>query len=403
MPTTILAIDDSAEVLLSIGATLEPYYDVRVATSGTEGLALAAEIHPALILLDVMMPGIDGYQTCAKIKETPATADIPIIFLTTRQDTADKIKGLELGGRDYITKPFNGGELLARIRTQLEISSLTEQLMKVNEDLRRKQILLENDLRAAAEIQKSFLPPGPPESKLIEVAWQFHPCDAVGGDILNIFRLDEDHFGFYVLDVSGHGVPAAMVTASVHQQLHLSTGMILKKSINPPPHYEIVSPSEVLTNLDKNYPLDRFDRYFTISYMILNTRSGQILYSSAGHPPPLLLRNSGELLPLKEGGTIIGMGGILPFEEGRIQLEPGDILFLYTDGLPEYRNREGEFLSDKRFQAVLGEQKGSSAKEAAEAVVKAVITSFGDGNSPQDDITLLAVRYLGNSGSGVDS
>lgn len=397
MPTTILAIDDSAEVLLSIGATLEPYYDVRVATSGTEGLALAAEIHPALILLDVMMPGIDGYQTCAKIKETPATTDIPIIFLTTRQDTADKIKGLELGGRDYITKPFNGGELLARIRTQLEISSLTEQLMKVNEDLRRKQILLENDLKAAAEIQKSFLPPEPPESKAIEVAWQFQPCDAVGGDILNIFRLDEDHYGFYVLDVSGHGVPAAMVTASVHQQLHLSTGMILKKSTNTPPHYEIVSPSKVLTNLDKNYPLDRFDRYFTISYMILNTRNGQILYSSAGHPPPLLLRTSGELLPLKEGGTIIGMGGILPFDEGRIQLEPGDILFLYTDGLPEYRNREGEFLSDKRFQAILGEQKGSSAKEATEAVVKAVITSFGEGNLPQDDITLLAVRYLGNS------
>jgi sigma-B regulation protein RsbU (phosphoserine phosphatase) len=398
MPTTILAIDDSAEVLLSIGATLEPYYDVRVATSGIEGLALAAEIHPALILLDVMMPGIDGYQTCAQIKATPATTDIPIIFLTTRQDTADKIKGLELGGRDYITKPFNGGELLARIRTQLEISSLTEQLMKVNEDLRRKQILLEKDLRAAAEIQKSFLPPKPPENKAIEVAWQFQPCDSVGGDILNIFRLDEDHYGFYVLDVSGHGVPAAMVTASVHQQLHLSTGMILKKSINHPPHYEIVSPSEVLTTLDKNYPLDRFDRYFTISYMILNTRNGQILYSSAGHPPPLLLRNSGELLPLKEGGTIIGMGGILPFEEGRVQLEPGDILFLYTDGLPEYRNREGEFFSDQRFQTVLGEQKGSSAKEATEAVVKAVITSFGEGNLPQDDITLLAVRYLGNSG-----
>ncbi len=398
MPTTILAIDDSAEVLLSIGATLEPYYDVRVATSGTEGLSLAAEIHPALILLDVMMPGIDGYQTCAKIKENPAITDTPIIFLTTRQDTADKIKGLELGGRDYITKPFNGGELLARIRTQLEISSLTEQLLKLNEDLRGKQILLENDLRAAAEIQKSFLPPKPPECKRIEVAWQFHPCDAVGGDILNIFRLDEEHYGFYVLDVSGHGVPAAMVTASVNQQLQLSTGMILKKSIDYPPHYEIVSPSKVLTTLDQNYPLDRFDRYFTISYMILNTRNGQILYSSAGHPPPFLLRNSGELLPLKEGGTIIGMGGILPFEEGRNQLEPGDILFLYTDGLPEYRNRAGEFLADQRFQAVLGEQKGSSAKEATEAVIKAVITNFGGGNLPQDDITLLAVRYLGNNG-----
>lgn len=398
MPTTILAIDDSAEVLLSIGATLEPYYDVRVATSGTEGLALATEIHPALILLDVMMPGLDGYQTCAKIKENPATTGIPIIFLTTRQDTADKIKGLELGGRDYITKPFNGGELLARIRTQLEISSLTEQLIKVNEDLRRKQILLENDLKAAAEIQKSFLPPKPPESEAIEVAWQFHPCDAVGGDILNVFRLDEDHYGFYVLDVSGHGVPAAMVTASVNQQLHLSTGMILKKSINSPPHYEIVSPSEVLTNLDRNYPLDRFDRYFTIAYMILNTQSGQTMYSSAGHPPPLLLRNNGELLPLKEGGTIIGMGGILPFDEGKIQLEPGDILFLYTDGLPEYRNREGEFLSDKHFKTVLGEQKGFSAKEATEAVIKAVISNFGKGNLPQDDITLLAVRYLGNSG-----
>jgi len=399
MADTILAIDDSTEVLLSIGATLESYYDVRIATSGTEGVALAAELNPALILLDIMMPGLDGYETCSQIKANLATANIPIIFLTSIQDTADKIKGLELGGRDYITKPFNGGELLARIRTQLEISSLTEQLVKANDDLLRKQNVLEDDLKAAAEIQKSFLPPEPPKNTAIDVAWQFQPCDAVGGDILNIFRLDEDHFGFYVLDVSGHGVPAAMVTASVHQQLHPSTGMILKKNIKEPPHYQIMSPTEVLTNLDQNYPMERFDRYFTITYMILNTQTGQILYSSAGHPPPLLLKTSGELLPLKKGGTIIGMGGIIPFEEGTVQLSPGDTLFLYTDGLPEYRNRDGEFLSDARFQTMIQAQKGFSAKEATEAVINSALSSFGDGNSPQDDITLLAVKYMGNSDS----
>lgn len=398
MKTTILAIDDSTEVLLSIGATLEPYYDVRIATSGTEGLDLAAELAPDLILLDIMMPDIDGYQTCVQLKENKETADIPVIFLTTMQDAADKVKGLELGGRDYITKPFNGGELLARIKTQLEISSLTRQLVQANEDLRRKQRVLENDLKAAAEIQKSFLPPEPPENRAIEVAWQFQPCDAVGGDILNIFRLDEDHYGFYVLDVSGHGVPAAMVTASVHQQLHPSTGMILKKNIEQPPHYEIVSPKDVLTDLDRNYPLDRFDRYFTISYMILNIQSGQILYSSAGHPPPLLLRNSGELIPLKEGGTIIGLGNLLPFEEEKVQLEAGDTVFLYTDGLPEYRNREGEFFTDQRFQNVIVGQQGRSAKEGTETVVDIVIEDFGGGNPPQDDVTLLAIKYLGNNG-----
>jgi sigma-B regulation protein RsbU (phosphoserine phosphatase) len=179
--------------------------------------------------------------------------------------------------------------------------------------------------------------------------------------------------------------------------------MILKKSINQPPHYEIVAPAEVLTNLDKSYPIDRFDRYFTISYMILNTRTGHLLYSSAGHPPPLLLRKNGDLISLKEGGTIIGMGNILPFEEGKIQLEPGDTLFLYTDGLPEYRNRAGEFFSDTRFQTAIGEQKDSSVKAATEAVVKAVISGFGNGNLPQDDITLLAVRYLGNGSSDTRS
>ncbi|WP_051309538.1 PP2C family protein-serine/threonine phosphatase [Desulfogranum japonicum] len=399
MATTILAIDDSTEVLLSIGATLEPYYDVRIATSGTEGLALAKDLTPDLIILDIMLPDIDGYQTCAQIKANPETSDIPIIFLTSMDDSTDKIKGLELGGRDYITKPFSKGELLARINTQLEIRTLTKQIMKANHDLRRKQALLENDLRAAAEIQKSFLPHEAPESTTIDVAWQFQPCDAVGGDIVNIFRIDENHYAFYILDVSGHGVPAAMVTASVQQQLQPNIGMILKKSTDSAPHYEITSPAKVLANLDQNFPLERFDRYFTISYFLLNIVSGQVLYSSAGHPPPLLLQNSGELLPLKEGGTIIGMGGVLPFEEGKIQLEPGDILFLYTDGLPEYRNSEGEFFSDKRFQAVIREQTGATAKEAAEAVVKAVTSEFGAGNPPQDDITLLAVRYLGNSGS----
>jgi sigma-B regulation protein RsbU (phosphoserine phosphatase) len=221
------------------------------------------------------------------------------------------------------------------------------------------------------------------------------PCQRIGGDLFNLLRLDEDHWAIYMLDVSGHGVPSAMVSVSVSQMLRPQTGYVVKKSIVPPPYYTIVSPSDVLNELDMEYPIDRFEKFFTISYHVLNIKNGILKYSNAAHPPPVLLHPDGTMELLDKGGTIIGMGGILPFEEGERQLCFKDKLFIYTDGIVEYQDRKGSFYGEDRFYMELQKLKDEPVSVIMDSIIESVM-HFGEHNEPLDDITLLGLEFKGN-------
>lgn len=366
------------------------------AGDGDEAIELALQELPDLILLDIMMPGKDGYEVCHELKRDSRSADIPIIFFSARGETEDKIKGLELGGVDYVTKPFDKREVLARVKVQLKIRNLTKALKRANNDLIRKQKRIDENLEAGAEIQRSLMAINPPEAKTIEVVWRFMPCQRIGGDIFNILRLDEDHWAIYMLDVSGHGITSSMVAVSVSQMLQPRVGFLLKKNIEKAPYYEIVPPVEVLNEMDREYPIERFGKFFTMSYCILNVKDGTLRYSNAGHPPPVLLHKDGSLELLNEGGTIIGMGGLLPFEEGRRKLCSGDKLFLYTDGIAEYQNEDGLFYDEDRFFAELKRLKDRLLSNIIDGVIESMM-SFGNNTEPQDDISLLAVEFRGQT------
>ncbi len=346
-----LVVDDNAINRRILASILQKEgFELLEAIDGEEAVETSLREKPDIVLLDIMMPKMDGYAVCETLKAHDETRDIPIIFLSALSEVSDKIKGLELGAVDYITKPFDRGEVLARVRSQLEIRHLTKSLIEANRELLARQRRLDEDLVAAAQIQKSLIPAAPPEIDNFVFAWEFIPCERIGGDILNIHRLDESHLAIYVLDVSGHGVPSAMVTVSVSQSLSPRTGSILKKNINPPPFYRIVPPADVLAYLDKEYPIERFNKYFTIAYLILNTKTGRILYSTAAHPMPILVRRRGEIEFLDKGGTMIGTGWPIPFEEGEVTLEEGDRLFVYTDGIVEYANAAGEQYGEDTFR-----------------------------------------------------
>ena len=220
------------------------------------------------------------------------------------------------------------------------------------------------------------------------------PCERIGGDIFNVFHLDESHLGFYILDVSGHGVPSAMVTVSVSQMLQPHSGYLSKKQTEVSPFYQIVSPREVLATLDREYPIDRFDKYFTIVYMVLNIHTGSLRYSNAAHPCPILLHPDGKLDLLDRGGTIIGLDGIVPFEEGELDLRCGDKLFFYTDGLTEYQSDEGQFYGEDRFNALLASLKDQPVGVALELVYESLM-QFGNQAKLQDDVSLLGVEFKG--------
>ena len=385
---TVLVVDDDKtnRSLLSI-ILGKAGYRVIEAIDGKDALDKAFATPTDLVLLDIMMPRMDGYEVCKILKDDPRTEDIPVIFLSAKSETRDKITGLDSGGADYVTKPFDKGEVLARVRSQLRIRSLTREVIE-------KQKHLDNDLKVAAGIQQSLLPSREvPGKSSLKWAWRFRPCDEIGGDIFNILRLDENHYAVYMLDVSGHGVPSALVTVSASQMLQPHTNILVRQD-SEGSGKEIIAPVDVVKRLDHEYPMERFDKYFTLVYMLIDTERGLLRYCNAGHPPSLLVRPSGVIEKLEKGGPMIGLNGALPFEEEEIPLDPGDRIVLYTDGVIEYEKTDLEFYGEERFHAVMKRSAGLSIDALSEAIMEDLMT-FGEGAPPRDDITLLAFEYRG--------
>jgi len=393
-PDKILIIDDNdinRQVLM--GILRKEGYALLQAADGAQAVAAAQREHPDLVLLDIMMPIMDGYEVCTRMKKDPDTKDIPIIFLSALTETANKVKGLDLGAVDYITKPFDQAEVLARVRSHLKIRHLTQDLVAANRDLVEKQKSLDLDLEAARDIQASLIPRDAPVDDAIHVRWKFEPCDRIGGDVFNFYRLDDRHLVAYVVDVSGHGVPAAMVTVSVSQSLSPLAGYIVKRD-GEGAGFQIPAPHEVLTRLDHEYPIERFEKYFTICYLVLDLLTGHVRYSRAGHPMPIVVRTDGAFEYLAAGGTIIGLGSAMPFEEGEIDLRAGDRLYLYTDGIVEHENRGGEMFGEERLAAELRAGCTQPIDAVCERVMESM-TEFGAGARPQDDVTLVAIEFRG--------
>jgi sigma-B regulation protein RsbU (phosphoserine phosphatase) len=283
--------------------------------------------------------------------------------------------------------------------------SVTEKKLKqLNQELRDKQKRLDDDLASAAEIQKSLLPHKIDSAENLDVAWEFEPCEYMGGDIFNMMQLDDDHWAFYMLDVSGHGVQAAMVTVSVSQFLQPNSGHLFSgKSGKSTDSHELKTPAEVLVALDKEFPFERFHNFFTVTYMIINTKTGELRYSNAGHPHSIMMRENEKMEFLYKGGPAIGMGDfpllsgqVDRFEEGRSQLNPGDKLFVYTDGIVEYQNQDNEFYGIRRFCETLEALWGTSINDMVKQSIRSLM-SFGRNAKPQDDITLFGLEFK-NSG-----
>jgi sigma-B regulation protein RsbU (phosphoserine phosphatase) len=395
MTEKILVVDDSSDNRALLRRILEKSgYEALEAANGEEAIDRTLEALPDLILLDILMPKRDGFEACRLLKSDDRTASIPIIFLSALGESRDKIKGLEAGGADYITKPFDRGEILARVRTQLKISRLTRELLAANRELMEKQRRLDEDMKAAALIQQSLLPTFLPDIESFQFAWKFLPSERIGGDIFDVFLLDEHHLGVYMLDVSGHGVPAALITVSVSQTLDAHLNVIPKKKTERPRYDSIRSPGEVLADLERGYPLERFEKHFTIVYAVISVSDGRVVYSSAGHPPPILIRRDGSLELLEAGGAVIGLGGALPFEEGEASMAPGDKLVFYTDGVIDYSDARGQFYGMERFQQKLQELGRQSIRDMTAGVARD-LEEFGVGATRQDDVSILGIAYKG--------
>ena len=277
-------------------------------------------------------------------------------------------------------------------------SELEKKLQTLNRELTVKQDRIEQDLSAAAKIQRSLLPERLDSPEGLDVAWKFKPCEKIGGDIFNLIKLDNEHWAIYMIDVAGHGVPAAMVAVSVFQYLQPQSDSLMMSSDENLKTQRVKRPAQVLEFLDRVFTFERFDTFFTMNYVIINLKTGRLTSSSAGHPPPIILRKDGTLQLLRKGGRPLGTIDMrfsddepIIYEEEQEQLCPGDKLIFYTDGVNEYQNAKGEFYGNDRFYSRLKELKDQPVDRVVESVFKSLMV-FGKNTAPKDDVSLLGME-----------
>lgn len=305
-----------------------------------------------------------------------------------------KILLLQLLGQAYEEKQ---GILQRSRENRLDYDILIktkEALNKAHDLLLIKQKRLDEDLSAAAEIQRRFLPGNALRMRGIQIASRLNPCMLIAGDMFQVVPLDEDHLAIYILDVSGHGAAAAMMAVSVCQTLQPHTGILTKGISGHATATAFVAPGEIMEALDREFPIERFDKFFTIFYGVLQCRKGVLTYSNAGHPQPILLHANGTMDFLDKGGTIIGLGGMTPFEQEEIYLHQRDKIILYSDGVTELENVNGAPFGIDRLRDLMLYHVDQPIETLLNTVYLSLM-EYAGAERPKDDISMLGIEFYG--------
>lgn len=400
----ILIADDNKASRLLLSKLLEKLgYEVLSATDGVEAWEILQEEKISLVVTDWLMPNMDGLELCKHIREANFPHYIYIIMLTSKDSKLDIIEGMEAGADDFVVKPFNREELNVRIRAgervirlERKLEEHNSKLIEVNKKVNDAYATIKKDLQAAERVQSSLLPE--PNAIIFGVRfdWLFLPSTYIAGDILNYFKLDEHHVGFYLLDVAGHGIPAALLSFTLSKVLSSSDlkDNPLKHSIPEAPYYEITSPANVMRDLNQRFqPDDYIMQYFTIIYGIIDTHDGKTVLTQAGHPSPIFLQKGKETSLVGTGGYPVAMLPDVDYEEHEIHLKKGDRLILYSDGITECMNSEDEQFSVRRLIHLAQKVEGQPLQALMKQVSESLYHWKGD-DAFEDDVTLLAMEML---------
>jgi sigma-B regulation protein RsbU (phosphoserine phosphatase) len=359
-------------------------HTVVTAENGQQALDLIEKESFDVVLLDIMMPGISGIEVLKILRESYSPNDLPIIMATAKSENEDIVEALKLGANDYVTKPLNFPVVLARVSTQLSLKKSQDALKSAHDRMK-------SDLDAAAQIQQTLLPYNLPEIDSLAIAWKFYPCDELAGDFLNIFQLSENEIGIYIVDVMGHGVPAALLSFSVSRDLSPLAGpdsIVLNSGDTP----GAVSPVEVLTKLNTLYPFEtNKDRFFTMLYGVLDIRDNQFRYGSAGHPGPLIISSDQSVQEISGEGFPIGIVEKPDYNENTITLNQGDRMYLYSDGFIEERNKDGDRFDINQFQESIKSNYSLTLDKSIENTVTAIMSWHGSEHF-SDDLSIIGIE-----------
>ncbi|MEF3697093.1 PP2C family protein-serine/threonine phosphatase [Desulfolutivibrio sp.] len=363
---SILIVDDEVVNLMTLEWMLrDAGFETWRAASGPEARALAPKVRPDLIILDIVMPGEDGFTTCEKLLADPAVGETPIIFISGLGDVDNKVRGLKMGAVDYIAKPFAKEEVLARVKLHIRLRQGHAAMLKEQTD----------KLSQIREAQQAILvDPGEiPEARF---AVRYVPVLEAGGDFYDVFPLTERSMGYFVADISGHDLGASFVTSSLKALLRQNSG-------------PLYTPQETLKNINAVLAgLLKDGKHLTAALAALNRSRGKLTLVNAGHPPPILVTAAGQTSLLDVEGDILGVFDHVQLGILERKVEPGDRIFLYTDGLVE------RFRGEIRPRGQGIEALALACLETRNLPMPAAIFEAsrrlnGAGHMPDDDMVLL--------------
>lgn len=372
----ILIIDDDRIVQLTLTRILEKQgYEVLTASDGEQGIAQAQRFRPALIICDWLMPRLNGLEVCRQIKSDATLSTTFFILLTSLGSVDDCVKGLDTGADDFIVKPIEHNELIARVKAGLRWHQLSR-------DLQTQKQILEAELAEAAEYVRSLLPL--PMTEPLSINSRFIPSQRLGGDCFDYYWLDPDYLAIYLLDTAGHGLGAALPSVSV-------LNLLRSRAI---PNLNYYQPSDVLSALNNTFQMTyQNTKYFTIWYGVYNCVNRQLIYASAGHPPAILLAKKDiiQVKQLETSGIPVGMFPDAEYINNFCNIEEFSSLYIFSDGAYEIHLPNGTIWHIEAFIELLKDC--HNFQECNLDKILNYLLSLNLKTSFDDDLSILQINF----------
>ena len=398
----ILLVDDSrAQRSLMSRSLSKQGYQVTEAGSGLEAIKLFTAQDFDLVLSDWMMPGMNGLELCQAIRAQNAKGYVYFILLTSKSDKDAVARGLDVGVDDFLAKPFNPDELRARIAAGGRILSMERELQETNRlvssaltELKTLYDSLDRDLVEARKMQQSLVRESFRDWGRAEVSLMLKPCGHVGGDLVGFFDAGKDHIAFYSIDVSGHGIASALLTARLAS--YLSEGspthnIALIESEDG--NHQRQPPEMVAAQLNTLLTKDMLsEHYFTMLFGYLDMTTGYVEFTQCGHPNAVVLNRTGQSHFIGDGGMPIGLISGAEFECQTLQLQPGERLIFYSDGFTECENRQKNQIEEQGFGEILEKNSGLTNEMLFDAIVWD-LDRYAGGQEFGDDLSCVMVIY----------
>ena len=394
----ILVAEDDRVTRASLARQLERWeHQVTQAPDGGEAWTLFQASQYDLVITDWEMPVLSGVELIQRIRQAGQAEYVYVIMLTSRSDKGDVVQGIEAGADDFVSKPFDREELRVRLLAGERIIRLEHALNQQNVQLREAGERIRRDLDAAARVQRAMLPRQNIATPHARAAWAYEPTEELAGDAVGLHLIEDRYLVAYVVDVSGHGVPAALLSVTTMHYLEPEpeNASLLRDPARSGGMGSVRSPAVVAAELNRRFSADNSDgRFMTMILCVLDTLEGRLIAASAGHPLPIVLRGQNVVPVEGQSGLPVAMFEDATYEDVTVQLEPGDRVYLFSDGISEQiAAAGGEEFGQERLTGLLLADHGKDLDHVVTHGIDA-LAGWAGGRRFTDDVSLVAMEWI---------